>query len=50
MKVIGLDLSLTSTGVAVATQDGAVTDRITSKPVPKPSKTATSGSTPSNAA
>jgi crossover junction endodeoxyribonuclease RuvC len=34
MKVIGLDLSLTSTGVAVATQDGAVTDRITSKPVP----------------
>lgn len=34
MKVVGLDLSLTSTGVAVATQDGAVTDRITSKPTP----------------
>lgn len=34
MKVVGLDLSLTSTGVAVATQDGAVTDRITSKPAP----------------
>jgi crossover junction endodeoxyribonuclease RuvC len=34
VKVIGLDLSLTCAGVAVATQDGAVTDRITSKPVP----------------
>jgi crossover junction endodeoxyribonuclease RuvC len=33
VKVVGIDLSLTSTGVAVATQDGAVTDRITSKPV-----------------
>jgi crossover junction endodeoxyribonuclease RuvC len=32
MKVVGLDLSLTCTGVAVATQDGAITDRITSKP------------------
>jgi crossover junction endodeoxyribonuclease RuvC len=38
VKVIGLDLSLTCTGVAVATEDGAVTDRITSTParrVPK---------------
>jgi crossover junction endodeoxyribonuclease RuvC len=34
MKVVGLDLSLTSTGVAVATPDGAITDRITTKPVP----------------
>lgn len=34
MKVVGLDLSLTSTGVAVATQDGAITDRITTKPTP----------------
>jgi crossover junction endodeoxyribonuclease RuvC len=32
MKVVGLDLSLTCTGVAVATQDGAITDRITSSP------------------
>lgn len=38
MKVVGLDLSLTSTGVAVATQNGAVTDRITSKPVRKVGK------------
>jgi crossover junction endodeoxyribonuclease RuvC len=35
IKVVGLDLSLTSTGVAVATQDGAITDRIISKPTPK---------------
>jgi crossover junction endodeoxyribonuclease RuvC len=34
VKVVGLDLSLTSTGVAVATPDGAITDRITTKPVP----------------
>jgi crossover junction endodeoxyribonuclease RuvC len=34
MKAVGLDLSLTSTGVAVATPNGAITDRITSKPVP----------------
>jgi crossover junction endodeoxyribonuclease RuvC len=34
MKVVGLDLSLTSTGVAVATPNGAITDRITTKPVP----------------
>jgi crossover junction endodeoxyribonuclease RuvC len=30
MKVVGLDLSLTCTGVAVATENGAITDRITS--------------------
>jgi crossover junction endodeoxyribonuclease RuvC len=30
VKVVGLDLSLTCTGVAVATQNGAITDRITS--------------------
>jgi crossover junction endodeoxyribonuclease RuvC len=34
MKVVGVDLSLTCTGIAVATQNGAVTDRITSKPTP----------------
>jgi crossover junction endodeoxyribonuclease RuvC len=34
VKVVGLDLSLTCTGVAVATQNGAITDRITSKPTP----------------
>jgi crossover junction endodeoxyribonuclease RuvC len=32
MKVVGLDLSLTSTGVAVATQNGAITDRIKTQP------------------
>lgn len=31
MKVVGLDLSLTSTGVALVTENGAVTDRITTK-------------------
>jgi crossover junction endodeoxyribonuclease RuvC len=38
MKVVGLDLSLTCTGVAVVTQDGAITDRITSQPARKVGK------------
>jgi crossover junction endodeoxyribonuclease RuvC len=38
VKVVGLDLSLTSTGVAVATENGAVTDRITSQPARKVGK------------